>query len=281
MLTRHHLASLLLILAAPGALAQGALRASEEQLINYAFATQLGSGVYDVSGRTLQIYRVPCSYAFTEPATDRPGIRLTLPVTFGLLDFEPRDVLETGLPDSFDTLSFVPGIELDFRLSPLWHFLPFAEAGRAWDLGNDADSDVYSFGAHAAATWSEEWFDVLLFDVGATYTAVDPDAPLHKDDVLLVEIGLEGLNALVVSVAGYSLDWGPYALVQAFVDRAEEPLDQATKSADPYQFEVGVTLGTREDVTMWQIPLGRFRIGVGYRFGEDLDAWRLVFGAPF
>ena len=41
---RPYLAPLIAILAAPGALAQGALRASEEQLVNYAFATQLGSG---------------------------------------------------------------------------------------------------------------------------------------------------------------------------------------------------------------------------------------------
>ena len=271
----------MMILAEPGASAQSALRASEEQLINYAFATQLGSGVYDVSGRTLQIYRVPFSYSFSEPAPDRPGVRLTLPVTLGLLDFEPRDVLETGLPDSFDSLSFVPGIELDFALSRRWHFLPFGEYGRAWDLGSDVDAEVYSFGAHATGLWSTDWFHSLRVDIGVTYTAVEPEQPVHKDDVLLVEIGLEGLDALAVSVAGYALDWGPYALVQAFVDAAEEPLDRAPQSADPYQFEVGVTLGTREDVTVWQIPLGRFRIGVGYRFGDDLDVWRLVFGSPF
>jgi hypothetical protein len=279
MLLRLHLASLIAILAAPGALAQGALRASEEQLVNYAFATQLGSGVYDVSGRTLQIYRLPFGYSFAEPATDRPGVRLTLPVTLGLLDFEAEDVLETGLPESFDTLSFVPGIELDWELGRHWHFRPFGEFGRAWDLGSNADADVYSFGAHAAALWSQDWVDDVRLDVGVTYTAVEPDAPLHKDDMLLVEIGLEGRNALTLSVAGHVLDWGPYALVQAFVDRAEEPLDRAPEQADPYQFEVGLTLGTRARVTVWHIPVPR--IGIGYRFGEDLDVWRLVLGAPF
>ena len=279
MLTRLHLASLLAILAAPGALAQSALRASEEQLVNYAFATQLGSGVYDVAGRTLQLYRLPFGYSFMEPATDRPGVRLTLPVTLGLLDFEPRDVLDTGLPESFDTLSFVPGIELDFKLGPRWHFLPFGEFGRSWDLGSDANADVYSFGAHATAEWDKDWVDLLRIDAGFTYTAVEPDAPLHKDDLLLVEIGLEGRDALALSVAGHALDWGAYALVQAFVDRAEEPLDRAPESADPYQFEVGLTLGTRERVTVWHIPVPR--VGIGYRFGDDLDVWRLVLGVPF
>jgi hypothetical protein len=30
---------------------------------------------------------------------------------------------------------------------------------------------------------------------------------------------------------------------------------------------------------VWHIPVPR--IGIGYRFGEDLDVWRLVLGAPF
>jgi hypothetical protein len=276
---RPHLAPLIAIMAAPGAFAQGALRASEEQLVNYAFATQLGSGVYDISGRTLQIYRLPFGYTFTEHAPDRPGVRLTLPVTLGLLDFEPRDVLDTGLPESFDTLSFVPGVQLDFALSPHWHFLPFGEFGRSWDLGSDVDADVYSFGAHGSGQWNPEWTDVLRSDIGVTYTAVEPQAPLHKDDVLLVELGLEARKTLALSVAGRPLDWGVYALVQAFVDGAEEPLNNAAARADPYQFEIGLTLGTRDRVTVWRIPVPR--VGVGYRFGDELEVWRLVLGAPF
>jgi hypothetical protein len=279
MLSRLHLAPLIAILAAPGAFAQSALRAGEEQVVNYAFATQLGSGVYDVAGRTLQIYRLPFGHSFSEPAPDRPGVSLTLPVTLGLLDFEPRDVLDTGLPDSFDTVSFVPGIELDFALSPHWHFLPFAEFGRAWDLGSDVDADVYSFGAHAAGLWSAQWMDLWRSDIGVTYTAVDPQEPLHKDDVLMVEMGFEARRTLTLSIAGRPLDWGAYALAQSFIDRAEEPLDHAAAQADPLQFEIGLTLGLRDRVTVWHIPLPR--VGLGFRFGDDLEVWRLVLGAPF
>lgn len=278
MTSRRYLVSVLAILAAPGAAAQSALRASEEQLVNYAFATQLGSGVYDISGRTLQIYRLPFGYSFTEPTGARPGVRLTLPMTVGLVDFKPRDVLETGLPESLDTLSLVPGIELDFELGPHWHLVPIAEIGRSWDLGGDADALVYSLGAHATALWREEWID-LRFQVGATYAAVDPEAPVRSDDLLLIEIGLEGRHALQMNLAGHALDWGPYLLGQGFINRAEEPLDRASGDAGQYQFEIGVTLGTRGHATVWRIPVPR--VGVGYRFGEDLEVWRLVFGAPF
>ena len=278
MTARLHLAFVIAMLAAPSAHAQSPLRAAEEQLVNYAFATQLGSGVYDVSGRTLQIYRLPFAHTLLPPSTDRTGVRLTLPLTLGLVDFEPDDVLDTGLPESLDTVSFVPGIELDFQLSPHWHLLPFAEFGHSWELGEDADATVYSLGAHAAALWSDEWIDVR-FDIGATYTAVEPDAPLRKDDMLLVEIGVEGRHALGLTVAGHPLDGGLYLLGQSFVERAEEPLNRAPAQADRYQFEIGVTLGTRSKVTVWRMPVPR--LGIGYRFGKDLDVWRLVLGAPF
>lgn len=278
MTARLHLAFVIAMLAAPGARAQTPLSAGEEQLVNYAFATQLGSGVYDVSGRTLQVYRLPFGYALLPPSANRTGVRLTLPLTLGLVDFEPRDVFDTGVPESLDTVSFVPGIELDFQLSPHWHLLPFAEFGHSWELGDDANATVYSCGAHATALWSEEWID-LRFDIGATHTAVEPDAPLRKDDLLLVEIGVEGRHALALTVAGHPLDWGVYVLAQSFIDRADAPLDRAPADADRYQFEIGVTLGTRSETTVWRIPVPR--LGLGYRFGKDLDVWRLVLGAPF
>ena len=47
----------------------------------------------------------------------------------------------------------------------------------------------------------------------------------------------------------------------------------------PTQYEVGVTFGTRPSIKLWKIPLPR--LGLSYRFGEDLSAIRLIFGSPF
>ena len=260
------------------AISQDSLRASEEQLVNYAFATQLGSGVYSISGRTLQIYRLPFDYTMTEPAENRPGIRLTLPLTIGLVDFEPQDVFDTGLPENLDTLGFVPGIELDFVLTPHWHLLLFAQAGRAWERAGGNDATVFSFGVHATATMDYEAFD-LRFDVGGSYAAVDPDEALHSDDIVLIEAGIEGRRPLGLELTGHPLDWGAYLLADFFADQADEPLDKAGDAANPVQLEVGVTVGPHSRITVWRIPMPR--LGVGYRFSDDLGVWRLVFGQPF
>lgn len=51
-----------LLAVSPTAVAQSLLSRDEQNVANFAFATQLGSGVYSVSGRTLQIYRLPFSH---------------------------------------------------------------------------------------------------------------------------------------------------------------------------------------------------------------------------
>jgi hypothetical protein len=273
----HAVAVVALTLSTP-ALAQGELRASEAMLVNYAFATQLGSGVYSISGRTLQIYRLPFSYTITEPAQDRTGIRLTLPLTLGLVDFKPQDVLETGLPENLDTLGFTPGIEFDIELTPHWHFLPFAEIGRAVELDGGNDATVYSFGAHAAA--STELHSVLVrFDFGGTYAGVEPDGGPRSDDILLLEAGIEGRRAFARELGGHAFDWGGYLLADYFANRASVPLESETESANRLQFEIGVTVGPRDELKIWRIPVPR--IGIGYRIAEDLGVWRVVFGQPF
>jgi hypothetical protein len=274
---------LILILAAllvhDRAQAQAALRASEEQVVNYAFATQLGSGIYNISGRTLQIYRLPFGYTFTQPEGKRPGVRLTLPVTIGFVNFLPRDVLDTGLPENLDTLSFEPGVELDYALTREWHLVPFAQAGRCWDRTGDGDATVYSFGAHLTGLVGWRTLD-LRFDVGALYAAVDSRAAgVASDDLVVIELGLEARRGLGLTLAGHPLDWGAYFLNQTFINRADEPVDRAPGQASQYQFETGVTIGPQSRMTVWKIPVPR--LGLGYRFGDNLGVWRFVIGVPF
>ena len=46
--------------------AERALRESEAELVHFAFATQLGSGVYSIGGRTVQIYRLPFAWSIAD-----------------------------------------------------------------------------------------------------------------------------------------------------------------------------------------------------------------------
>jgi hypothetical protein len=80
------------------------------QPASYVFATELGSGVYDVGGRTLLVYRLPMGYDLRAATDDVPGLRLTLPVAVGFFNYSPIDLVHTQLPSHLDAFSFVPGL---------------------------------------------------------------------------------------------------------------------------------------------------------------------------
>ena len=121
------------LLAASSAWAQAPDERAEDEAVgssvNYVFATDLGSGVYDLDGRTLQIYKLTYEKELREPTPEQLGVRFDLPVTFGFFDFKPTDVLSSGLPTRVDSFSVVPGIELDYLMEGGWHLIPYARAG--------------------------------------------------------------------------------------------------------------------------------------------------------
>ncbi len=131
---------------APTACAQSLLSRDEQNVINFAFATQLGSGVYSVSGRTLQIYRLPFGHTLRSTDESSFGVELTLPVTFGFYDFELQDIEDGDIPTQVDSLSFVPGLTLVFELQPDWTLEPYFEAGIARARDVNAHANVYAVG---------------------------------------------------------------------------------------------------------------------------------------
>jgi len=280
---RHLLLAIacLVIVAPPSpAMAAGAqpLSEGEAQLTHFAFASQLGSGVYSVSGRTIQIYRLPIGWQVTEPEGRRPGLRLKLPATIGLYDFEARDVIDSGLPDRLDTLSLALGAELDFPLGE-WHLVPYVEGGRAWDSGGNADATLYSAALHARREWSRDEH-LWRFSAGLVYAGVALDGAGNDSDLVKLEAGFEARRPVGFDIAGNAAEGGTYVLVEWYGDRAEETLvGSAGEKKIPAQAEIGLTLGTRPVLKLWGLPLPR--VGFAYRFGDGVSVYRLVFGSPF
>lgn len=271
-----HLASLLLAAAwSPAARAQSLLSGDEQNVVNFAFATQLGSGVYSVSGRTLQIYRLPFSRTIRPAGEDQFGIELTLPVTFGFFDFELQDVGDGDLPTRVDSVSFVPGIRLAFELNPDWRLEPYAEAGIARAGDANAHANVYAAGIASLYEFDGQGFAWLL-----------------RNDLVLAGVDLRGtdgsdrlvrLQTVLTARRPFSressADYLLYALNEYYADQPGGPVDGAIQDGRSMQYEVGITFGWRETRRLWKIPLPR--VGIGYRFGSDLDVVRVVFGAPF
>jgi hypothetical protein len=115
------------------------------QAVSYVFASELGSGVYNLSGRNLQVYRITPGKQLRQAASPGPGIRLVLPVTVGFFDFTPEDVLDGALPTSIGSFSITPGIEFDYALRDDWHLIPYVDAGASF-TGTGLDGWLYGAG---------------------------------------------------------------------------------------------------------------------------------------
>lgn len=278
---RRFALAFLVLLALPGpgetSAAVEPLSASEKGEFNYAFATQLGSGIYTISGRTLQVYRLPLSLTFRpEEEGSRRGWRFTIPVTLGFYDFKAVDVVENGLREEVATMSVIPGVEFLVPLTGNWLLKPYVEAGRVWDRSGSADAAVYSSGAWSRADFRAGRFNLSLGN-GLGYTVVDPSSVPGSEALIALETAFEARHGLG-SGAWAKLDYGLYLVQHLYFQRPAYPLDPGGSSGMLDQYEVGVTFGSRESLKIWKITLPR--IGVGYLFGQDLSALRLVFGSP-
>lgn len=270
---------LLLLLSGQGAAAAPRpLSSSEQAVLNFGFATQLGSGIYSVSGRTLQVYRLPFAYALPRDDEARWRVRLTLPLTVGFLDFQPLDVIETGLPEDLDSVSFVPGVELEYAVDEHWRLQQFAEAGIARDRQSAVDQRVYSLGLRGlydAARGPVDWQGYgELVRVVVEQTELD-----RRDDFTRLRVGASARRPFEVDAPGRRADFLAYGFIEAYTDTPSGPADSVRHDGDDLQFEVGFTLGTTQTVRVWGIPLPR--IGFGYRFGQDLSVYRVVLGSPY
>lgn len=267
--------ALLAIALAPVAQAQSLLSGDEQNVVNFAFATQLGSGVYSVSGRTLQIYRLPFSYDLKSADDSGPGAVLTLPVTFGFYDFELQDVADGDIPTDVDALSFVPGLTLVFDVNPDWKLEPYVEAGVSRARDADANATVYSGGLVSLYEFGGQGLDWQLRN-DLTYAGVDLHGAGGSDQFTRFQTVVTARRPFS---RGSQLDYLLYALNDCYVDQPDGPVDSAEGHGNTMQYELGITFGSSETRRIWRIPLPR--IGIGYRFGSDLEAWRVVFGTPY
>jgi hypothetical protein len=270
---------LLLFLVFPAAHAQAPGETREDEAvgesINYVFATDLGSGVYDLGGRTLQIYRYTYRRELRETTRDRMGARFVLPVTAGFFDFSPIDVISSGPPTRVDSFSVVPGVELDYLLPGDWHVIPYARTGFSV-ASSSVDGWLYGAGVRVERhTDSRGWDGFARSELAYAGVKYRHDTP--GDQFLRLRQGFDFTRGLGWPRGRREFELGAYAVIDIIFDPPTAPLANGREA--PIQAEFGVTLATRPRFKLWRFDAPR--LGFGYRMAGDLSAWRLVIGAPF
>ena len=260
------------------AFAQEASPAPQESQANYAFATQLGSGIYTSSGGTVQVYRVGGSFTLRSLVNDSWGLKLRIPVTFGLYNFKLSDVLESGLPDRLATLALVPEFRFEFPVAETWQLMPFAAAGVGRDFSADRVNYIFAGGVRSLATFDWRSVDLYLGNrlFYAGYTTSDFE---FGDDFGALESGLDVRHSLGFSLGDHQVDGGLFVMNYLYFVSPELIRFYGKRLSVDVQGEFGVTLGT---MTPWRVlGLTIPRIGMSYRVGSGASIFRLVLGGPF
>lgn len=121
-LTRLSLVACLLLLSyCPNALAQNAIQYTDEDLeVSYIYAAILGTGTYQIKGRRLTMLRLPFRWSKKDAENTPSRLRWLLPVVLGYddLDSVDSDIIDALLPNKLVTLTFLPGVEYRYPVSP-------------------------------------------------------------------------------------------------------------------------------------------------------------------
>jgi hypothetical protein len=243
--------------------------------VNYVFATDLGSGIYDFNGRSLQIYRFTYDKDLREAREGQLGARFVLPITAGFFDFSPIDVISEGPPTRVDSFSVVPGFELDHVLWNDWHFIPYARAGFSV-ASSSVNGWLYGSGFRLERTVEMNGWNTY-FRTELAYAGVQYRNSTPNDEFARFRQAFDFTRGTGWKIGHKEIEFGVYTVLDAILDPPTAPL--AHVGQEPAQVEFGMTIATRPRIRIWRFDAPR--IGVGYRLAGDLSAWRIVLGVPF
>ena len=277
-LTATWLCALALIRAASTSAATPVTYGSADtQYANFAFASEIGSGVYEISGTVITVYTFEPYYTLRSamPWGGRPGIRLIFPFTVGFFNFNTKDLLHLELPNSIGALSFEPGVELDYWINDSWDLYPYVKGG-----GTLASSAAVNALIWGAGVRSDYRFDAL--GSAGLWRATLAYAGAHFHDVpnqsfTRLRNGAELRRNLNLTWRSRALQLAPYAIADVYFEAPSGPASGIAPRT--FQYELGLMFGLSPQWEIHGVSLPR--LGIGWREAGVLSGWRLVLGDPF
>jgi len=228
-----------------------------------------------VSDGTVNDVRIPIGYTLIPP-DDRPwGLRLRLIVYAGIYDLGFADPDQPDI--RFQSLAATPGVEFLVPAGKGWTLKPFAEIGYARNFDQELGLGVWSVGMRTLTEWRGRDVITRLGTKVQWLSTFESDLVLD-DHFFELQLGLDVGFPLGFDIAGSSAFLSPYGIRRQYIDASIEQPDGVPIEIT-YTNEIGLAFGARPRIKLWFITLPR--IGIGYRWGPDVNGWRLSFGFPF
>lgn len=245
-------------------------------ITNFAFANYLGTGFYTTSGQNVFVLQVPLQHTIKEKTDYEDGWVLNLPLTFGFINFDSSIV--DNIPELSDvaTVTFIPGIEYQYPITPDWTIIPFVDYGFARDFNNK--TNVLVIGSGIKSYYNYQYGkDTFTLGNEFLYAREKSKNSGGSSDYSLLKTGLNYRvtsdflfnNEPLYSNLYYINFYYPNNLI--FLERTDNPIRVGL------EHEVGITFSNLPDFLFFERP----QIGIGVRFGNDVNVYRIIFGAPF
>jgi len=250
---------------------QPALAADEpEDNINYAYSVWIGSGFYKLDDRTVYLLRAPFSYTLREADSENWGLEILLPATIGFHDNEDGN---SG------TLTFVPGLRLNYPVLDNLFLKPFGQFGFGKDFSGSDIAWIYGLGIKSLATFDLKSSE-LDFGTAFTWAAQNQSGGGSDSGFSMVEIGLNSRWPTNITVLDRKSDLNLFFVYTEFVNDLD--FERAQKDDKNIQrlYKFGIALSSDEEYPI----LGLFDLrggGVDVTFGKGYFGMGLTTGFPF
>ena len=249
----------------------------ESQEVHYSYAHS-GTGFFSLGGRSVQVARIPFAYRLREAENEQWGLKLRFPVSLGFHEFTIREGLDQPLKETVETIALAVGLEAEIPRRKSWRLKPYAEIGLGKRLSGNEEALLYRAGMRSVWRVPRERLDLRL---GAAlkfegFELLDGDA---RDSYGVAEVGGE-----IRWPAGFELrenpaNLGAYLIARRFLPEIELVPRGSEPTVIENQTELGLTFGTEPSLSLWGLDAPR--LGLAYRWGDGLSAYRLNFGFPF
>jgi len=245
----------------------------EQPSIHWAFANQLGTGVYKI-GENNQIYILQVKPRFhldLTPGKSGPAhhllLEFNLPLSIGVHTFKWGDLLQGKYPERLRQLSFAPGVALEIPVSRIWSLRPQLHAGWGTLLGDEKERAwIFGLDIRSRLRFAVGRSDLFLLNGLALYGHT---SNLEKsEDILAVMNGLEGHiplgslefhdNPLYLKV--HLINTWFVEEIEYLFHADEEPINLGMN------WEVGLAIGAKKKIRLWIFSLDR--AGVSFSLGK-------------
>lgn len=269
-------------MAAALILVSGVLKANspdeDQSVVNYSYAVIFGTGAYKVKDQKAYVIRVPLSYGIREPSREHPGIKLLLPALIGFYDYDFDSAFKGDTPGDAAALSFVPGLAFEYVVNERWRLKPYGQLGFGRDLENDENALIYVAGVNSYYSFPRQGKWQFALGNTVTYTGFDPDDG-GTQSLGILGAGIDMIFPWKLNILGKETNFANSLIYYLYLDNPSfEQGDDRSKSVSR-EFEWSLAVDFKKPRKLLGIELDR--IGLGFRYGDNIRGIRLVTKFPF